>query len=374
MNIIGNIFNCCNRYKNYKISDIEIKKMISENNNNLSYIFSPINHNQNTSINNNQFNNSKLNNFELNNSKNDEEEEKKSATFPKISQKSLQIINNKSNYNEEKKKIHTLENKKNDMKNTIISISDMSFISEKVEKKEENYSKLLLTGDLFFGKEIIITDSGMLNGKRNKKDGFSVFGLKNTIDHSGQLNNDFLICFNKDLDEIGDIETESGKVFEIIFNKKNKEYMLYFINPYLYLYYKINNYVYFYPQKDYFLFVGKIFLSINILKEDNGQIINIQVDNTYENKKETNKKYSFDQNKNIITIGRLNCDININEKCVSKVHGVIEFSKINQLFFYKDRNSTNGTNLLIKKDDFLKIKGEMNFKLEDVTFKIQEIP
>jgi len=377
MNIFGNIFNCCNRYKNYKISDIEIKKIISEKNNNLSYMFSPINHNQNTSINNNQFNNSKLNNFELNNSKIDEEEEKKSATFPKISQKSLQIINNKSNYNEEKKKNHTLVNKTNDMKNTILSMSDISFISEKIEKKEENYSKLLLTGDLFFGKEIIITDSGMLNGKRNKKDGFSVFGLKNTIDRSGQLNNDFLINFNKDLDEIGDIETESGKVFEIIFNKKNKEYTLYFINPYLYLYYKINNYVYFYPQKDYFLFVGKIFLSINILKEGNEQIINIQVDNTYENnenKEEINKKYTFEQNKNIITIGRLNCDININEKCVSKVHGVIEFSKINQLFFYKDRNSTNGTNLLIKKDDFLKIKGEMNFKLEDVTFKIQEIP
>jgi hypothetical protein len=36
--------------------------------------------------------------------------------------------------------------------------------------------------------------------------------------------------------------------------------------------------------------------------------------------------------------------------------------------------STNGTTLLIKKGDFLKIKGEMYFKLEDVTFKIQEIP
>jgi hypothetical protein len=29
---------------------------------------------------------------------------------------------------------------------------------------------------------------------------------------------------------------------------------------------------------------------------------------------------------------------------------------------------------LVKKGDFLKIKGEMNFKLEDVSFKIQEIP
>ncbi len=37
-------------------------------------------------------------------------------------------------------------------------------------------------------------------------------------------------------------------------------------------------------------------------------------------------------------------------------------------------SSTNGTTLLIKKGDSLKIKGEMFFKLEDVSFKIQEIP
>lgn len=163
------------------------------------------------------------------------------------------------------------------------------------------------------------------------------------------------------MEEIGENETESGKVFEIIFNKKNKTYTLYFINPFLYLYYKINNYVYFYPQKDYFLFVGKIFLSINVHKEDNQQMISVQIDNTYENtnKEEVNKIYTFDQKKNIIKIGRLNCDIIINEKCISKIHGIIQFSKANKLFYYKDNNSTNGTNLLIKKDDFLRIKGEM---------------
>ena len=36
--------------------------------------------------------------------------------------------------------------------------------------------------------------------------------------------------------------------------------------------------------------------------------------------------------------------------------------------------STNGSTLIIKESDTLKIKGEMNFKLEDVPFKIQEIP
>ena len=101
-------------------------------------------------------------------------------------------------------------------------------------------------------------------------------------------------------------------------------------------------------------------------------MINIEIDNTCIDSE--NKKYSFNENKSIITIGRINCDINIAEKCISKNHGIIEYSKINQKFYYKDMSSTNGTTLLIKKGDFLKLKGEMNFKLEDVSFKIQEIP
>jgi hypothetical protein len=36
--------------------------------------------------------------------------------------------------------------------------------------------------------------------------------------------------------------------------------------------------------------------------------------------------------------------------------------------------STNSSTLIIREGDSLKIKGEMNFKLEDVPFKIQEIP
>ena len=373
MNVFGNFFGCCNRFKSYKKSDIEIGKTKTENNftHFSSEKYTQMNHLANTS-----FNNSRSNHLELNNSKNEENDEKKSATFQK---NNLTSQNNESFLNniDDKKQNQNLPSKKAELKNTVLSIADISFLSDKNIKIEENFSKLLLTGDLFFGKELIITDTGLINSKRNKKDGFTFFGINNSKDITGQFNNDFIINFKKEDHNTGNIQTESGKVFEIIFNKKNKEYSLFFINPYLYLYYKVNNFVYFYPQRDYFLFVGKIFLSIFIQKENNEYIINIQVDNTCEhneNKEELNKKYIFNQNKNIIRIGRANCDINIGEKCISKIHGIIEFSKINQMFYYKDMNSTNGTTLLIKKDDSLKIKGEMNFKLEDVPFKIQEIP
>ena len=366
MNIFGTLLNCCNRYNNlYKISDIDLKKEKNEISNTETYILSE----KNVKINHYSFKTLKnignMKYLELNNSKNIEEEDKKSAEFPKL------LING-----EEKKMSQKLSLSKFDFKDSILSIANLSFI-DNIENNHQNFSKLLLTGDLFFGKEIIITDTGMLNGKRNKKDGFTFFGINNSKDISGQFNNDFLINFDKESNEIGNIGTETGKVFEIIFNKKKQGYTLFFINPYLYLYYKINNFVYFLPQKDYFLFIGKIFLLINVIKMNNQQIINIQVDNTIEkveNNKEINKNYSFSQNKDIIKIGRVNCDINIVEKCISKIHGIIEFSKNNQQFYYRDMNSTNGTTLLIKKDDSLNIKGEMNFKLEDIAFKIQEIP
>ena len=377
MNNFGNMFGCCNLYNNKsnKKSDIEIKKRKIENEN-MSYLFSEnntqVNHRPSFSNNNNNQSSNSPNykkDLEINKSKN-EDEEKRSATFQKNIQTIIQKNNIQISNDDNPKPGQTIIIKNN---NTVISISNISFISENQEKKKENFSKLLLTGDLFYGKEIIITDTGMVGSKRKKKDGFTVFGLKNSVDHSGHLNNDFIINFNKSFDEIGNFETESGKVFEIIFNKKKKEYTLYFINPFLYLFYKINNFVYFYPGREYFIFVGKIFLSINVENQEKEQIINVQVDNTYENK-ENQQKYSFSQNKYIITIGRGNCDIMIPEKFISKIHGIIEFSKINQKFYYKDMNSTNGTTLLIKKDDSLRIKGEMNFKLEDVTFKIQEIP
>ena len=384
MDMFGNIFGCCGRYRgSYKKSDIDIKKMKNEHENKSAYILSEknilTNPNQKNSNNNilsvhSPFNTSKINNLETNNIKNEDEEEKKSATFSKNIQNIIKKNSTQNNNNDDSKPNQTLIGK---TQYSLLSISNISFISENKERKKENFSKLLLTGDLFFGKELIITDIGMIDSKRNKNDGFTVFGTKNTVDQSGQLNNDFIINFNKSEEEIGNIDTDSGKVFEIIFNKKSQDYTLYFINPNLYLYYKINNYVYFYPLRDYYLFVRKIFLTINIQKEENEQIINIQIDNTYENienKEKINKKYSFSQNKGTIKIGRINCDINIQERCISKIHGIIEFSKVNQKFYYKDMNSTNGTTLLIKKDDFLRIRGEMNFKLEDVTFKIQEIP
>jgi hypothetical protein len=387
MSFLQDMFGCCGRGKNQKKSDVEINIIKCGNEINNPPSFST----KNTLLNSPSISHNPplitspfLSNKKINLPKISEEDINASSTFEEAQQHANKIIDNKKSThidNNHKTKIRTTQTvdcKKNQDKTTVLSISALSFVSENNNgKKMENYSKLLLSGDLFFGKPIIINDSGMINSKRNKKDGYTVFGLTNSVDILGNLNSDFIINFKRDKEQIGNIETDSGKVFEIKFNKKKKEYILFFINPYLYLYYKINNFLYFYQGIDYFLFVGKIFIFVKIEKNGNEQIINIQIDNTNENIKnvnEINQKFTFSENQMPIRIGRMNCDINITEQCISKVHGIIEFSKINQIFYYKNMSSSNGTTLLIKKGDFLKIKGEMNFKLEDVTFKIQEIP
>ena len=295
------------------------------------------------------------------------------------------IINNNSNnnYTEMKKnysssyitKVNNKNAKDNSSnKGTILTLNDLDlFLNQNQEEKNcEMGSKLLLSGELFFWKEIILQTNGLKNSLRKDKDDHVFFGLKNKSNYAGVMYNDLIINFFWHQEDIDIIETNTGRVFEIYYNKKSKDYTLRFLHPNLILYYKINNFVYFNTGKEYYLLLGNVFMTINVKKTSPNEktiVIQLEIDN--------NKpiKYSFTQNQTPIKIGRLNsCEIAINSSTISKRHGIIEYSKNSQSFYYKDMGSTNCTTLLIKDGDNLKIKGEMNFKLEDVPFKIQEIP
>ena len=127
--------------------------------------------------------------------------------------------------------------------------------------------------------------------------------------------------------------------------------------------------MFFDDDKEYYLILGDIFLTVGVKKSlnSNEKIINIKV----EIEDEKPKKYSFKRKDIPIKIGRVNSNINIPKPSISKTHGIIDIS--NNIFFYNDMKSTNGSTLLLKEDDYLKLKGEMNFKLEDISFKIKEV-
>ena len=265
-------------------------------------------------------------------------------------------------------------NKKDSVKDSILTLNDLILNIKNQEENYENGSKLLLSGELFFYKEIIIQTNGLKNSarKQQQKDNHVYFGIKNKRNYLNCLDyNDIIINYFYQNEETESID-DTGRVFEIHYNNKTKDYSLTYYNSSLILNYKINNFVYFDIGKEYYLLLGNILVTINVIKNysiEKTIIIQIEIDN---NKV---KNYSFNQNQTPIKIGRANNnEIQINNQSISKRHGIIEYSTNIQSFYYKDIGSTNSSILLLKEGDVLKIKGIMNFKLEDVPFKIQEIP
>jgi len=231
-------------------------------------------------------------------------------------------------------------------------------------------TKLLLTGNLFQKKSIVIDKYGMKNGLRQKHDGLVIFGFKDKNKFSKTHNSDYYFDLEK-FDESENKSKMTGRVFEIYLSKKDKMYTLYFLHSSLILYYKIKNDLFFNIDKDYFLILGDIFLTLHVkkIKNSNSKEKIIYIQNEFKNKKE--KKLAFSPKDMPIKIGRVNCHIEIKNSSISKLHGIIDYTNGN--YYYKDCNSTNGSTLLIREDDTLKIKGEMSLKLDDVSFTITEV-
>ena len=256
---------------------------------------------------------------------------------------------------------------------SVLTLNDLVVNIKAQEEKYENASKLLITGELFFDKEIIVQTNGLKNSMRKQKDDHVYFGIKCKLNASSCfVYNDIVVNYFYPIEEEESIETNTGRVFEIFYNKTSKDYSLKFLHPNLILYYKINNFVYFNTGKVYYLLLGNVFMTINVIKNSPMEktiLIQIEIENTKP------KNYSFNQSQTPIKIGRANTnDLQILTQSISKRHGLIEFSTNLQNFYYRDLGSTNSSTLLIKEGDNLKIKGIMNFKLEDTPFRIQEIP
>ena len=252
------------------------------------------------------------------------------------------------------------------------SIINFSKINSKQELNLDDIkTKLILSGELFLNKEIEIDKFGMKNSLRQKNDGVIIFGYKENNNLSYTALYDYIIDsrFEKIRNTQNHKKRKSSKIFEIILDKKEKVYYLYFAHNSLLLYYKIDDLLYFEYDKEYYLILGDIFLTVNAKRNFNSNEKFLHIEVEFEDEK--SQKYIFEEKDLPVKIGRNDCTINIMKPSISKLHSTINFS--NDMFFYKDEQSTNGTILLIKEDDFLKIKGEMNFKLEDIPFKIKEI-
>jgi hypothetical protein len=373
---------CCNGNKEANNGDIDLNK--SSKDNSKPYI----NFNTNNVMNKDRIGkceSCKLKKFKTHllnqkqNEKNHNNYNRDSKTYkdPNISlfNNTFQILNNTqqyisfSNMNFFRNQLQNKNYKSYFNSKNMSSYLNLSKIKSGVEESVDIKTKLKLTGELFKNKTINIDKNGMINSLRPKHDDMTIFGYINANDQGmNPLIFDQILDLKLPPDQHQ--KHRSGRVFEIVLDKIQKSYMLFFLHNTFLLYYKISDSIFFEMDKDYFLILGEIFLTINVKRPINiidGKIITIKVE--VENNK--TKKYSFNQKDVPIKIGRCKCNINIQKPSISKLHCTINFD--NDMFFLIDNKSTNGSTLLIKEDDFLRIKGEMDFKLEDLSFKIIEI-
>jgi hypothetical protein len=136
---------------------------------------------------------------------------------------------------------------------------------------------------------------------------------------------------------------------------------------------------------DYNILLGEICIILKVFKNINDEdILKIRVkdkvDDIYNflnisiNKKEE-EFYIFNSTNYInklITIGRRNCTVNINNDTVSDMHLKILYSDNTDTFSVKDNNSQNGSYLLLNEPfNFLYIKKILSFRLFDSKFNIK---
>lgn len=149
---------------------------------------------------------------------------------------------------------------------TLVTFSNFQ-IKETSSLRESSMlsSKLLISGELFWNKSIIIDHFGMQNGLRKKQDGQAYFGLSNSKDYTGTYLNDLVLNFTCGK---ATSANSTGRVFDISFQKKTNDYQLYMIHSSLMLNYYIENYFYFEYEREYFMMLGKVFMTFSTRKKD----------------------------------------------------------------------------------------------------------
>jgi len=285
--------------------------------------------------------------------------------------------NIKNNNNQE-----ILEEEKNNEDDPVLSHMNSNIIINDEEiSKASTIILEEINGNLLNGQKIEINAAGMVGG-RNKKDGFTIFGLK-------------FLNLTKNSSEDSDVEAAQEKNENQYLLDFELNYAQYLSYPYIFaIYYKKE-------EKSFYIkgFSGKgsdnkiLFIKLNnknkfILNQKEliltGNIIfQVKVnDNFIEitnlSKNPNNNKYIIDGfNKKIITIGRhKDCDFSFpKDKRFSRYQTTIEFNEETKKWSiidgYNDKESTNGT-WIFGTHSFL-IKDEMIVEILNCQIKIIEI-
>ena len=356
------IFLCCkfisNKDEDYSITT----NNINENNNS---ILSQTNKNNN---NNDLKNEIDIHNpqkkISENNNQTNENSVRNSKQFEKIN---LSIKKDENHSNEikiKKSRNNDINEENNKSLISIITFSNMKVVGNSKQNTNQNFDtevlstqELLLTGDIFWNKDLNIDRMGIKSGHRKKNYGNVIFGV-------GENENFDFILNLKIKDSL--LDNKSCEIFSIEYDKNEEKFDIKVLKKELKILHLIDYDFYLQNFLNINLYIGKIPIEINTFHVNEG-ILDIIV-----NKE---KKYTFNKNEIPISIGRVNSKINIKNNSISKNHAIIDFSTEYDIFFIRDLGSTNKTFFVLSVDGCpsMKLIGSMEFKIYDSKFQIRVI-
>ena len=358
-----NFFLCCKLTSN-KDEDYSITcNNINENNNSIL--------SQNNNNNNN--NNDLKNEIDINNPQkkmsenNDQTNENSARNSKKVEKINITINKDESHSNElklEKSRNLDINDENNKSLISIITFSNMKVVGNSKQNTFQNFDtevlgnqELLLTGDIFWNKDLNIDRMGIKSGNRKKNYGNVIFGV-------GENENfDFILNLKK---KDSFLDNKSYEIFSIEYDKNEEKFDIKVLKKDLKILHLIDYDFYLQNSLNINLYIGKIAVEINTFRENEG-ILDIIVNNE--------KKYTFNKNEVPITIGRVNSKINIKNNSISKNHAIIDYSSEFDAFFIRDLGSTNKTFFVLSTDGCpsMKLIGTMEFKIYDSKFQIRVI-
>ena len=329
MEIIPDIFNCCKRISRKSSFNQEVTQETKEN---------------------------KSENPSINIKVNSEKEMPVNKKDIRLSNKNLKI---------EQKRPSKFSN--NSMASQVtfsnMKVKDSSQSNSFIDTEIMNKHELVLSGELFWGKDIIIDCLGLKMGKRKKRDGVTVFGTGSAGKGLGDFNNDFVINIKN-----SEYNKNTSSFFTIEYDKSEEKFFITKIIENVNIFHIID-YEYFLDINfEYSFIIGKIRVDLLLSQENQNQKFQFKV---YDSNNDI-VTYDFTEKDIPISIGRSNCRINIKNSSISKIHAAVDFSNNYKRFYIKDMGSTNGTFYSLKYKNRLKLTGEMTFKLLDMNFSISE--
>ena len=268
--------------------------------------------------------------------------------------------------------INDTPNSKNLMIETSKKISEsiISFSNLQVSQKQKSKKfldtlviggrELMLEGEMFFNKTIIIDKFGMKNELRSERNGITIFGIcDNTNDKETGI--DFNLNISKK--KLKNKKDQNIPLFKIEYLKNDENLIISLINKDIKMLMYLENEFLIENNTSLDFMVGKVPIIISGPQNKEENMFSVEVEG---------KLYKYNKLTDCpVTLGRNNTHIIIKNSSISKNHAIIGYNQDADSISFRDNGSTNGTFFVIGNNfPYVYILSNLTLKLFESKFTV----